>query len=167
MAKTYHDQDADLSLLQAKRVAIIGYGSQGHAHALNLKVSASRSRSASALTPPLPRKRKTSVSKSFPSPKPASGPTSSWSSSPTRPPRRSTTPTSHPTWPPAPRENQELMFAHGFNIRFPTITPPASIDVSLVAPGAPSRRQHSSARRELRSVLFGSASLSEMSRKSE
>src|SRR5580698_6195268 len=39
MAKTYHDQDADLSLIQAKKVAIIGYGSQGHAHALNLKDS--------------------------------------------------------------------------------------------------------------------------------
>src|ERR1700753_2507330 len=39
MTKTYHDQDADLSLIQAKKVAIIGYGSQGHAHSLNLKDS--------------------------------------------------------------------------------------------------------------------------------
>ena len=39
MAKTYHDQDADLSLIQQKKVAVIGYGSQGHAHALNLKDS--------------------------------------------------------------------------------------------------------------------------------
>src|SRR5580704_14071577 len=39
MAKTYHDQDADLSIIQQKKVAIIGYGSQGHAHALNLKDS--------------------------------------------------------------------------------------------------------------------------------
>ena len=39
MAKTYHDQDADLSIIQKKKVAIIGYGSQGHAHALNLKDS--------------------------------------------------------------------------------------------------------------------------------
>ena len=39
MAKAYHDQDADLSLIQAKKVAVIGYGSQGHAHALNLKDS--------------------------------------------------------------------------------------------------------------------------------
>ena len=39
MAKIYHDQDADLSLIQAKKVAMIGYGSQGHAHALNLKDS--------------------------------------------------------------------------------------------------------------------------------
>ena len=39
MPKTYHDHDADLSLIQRKKVAIIGYGSQGHAHALNLKDS--------------------------------------------------------------------------------------------------------------------------------
>src|SRR5262245_36020145 len=39
MAKLYYDQDADLSLIQAKRVAILGYGSQGHAHALNLRDS--------------------------------------------------------------------------------------------------------------------------------
>jgi len=32
MTKTYHDQDADLSLSREKKVAIIGYGSQGHAH---------------------------------------------------------------------------------------------------------------------------------------
>ena len=39
MAKTYHDNEADLALIKAKKVAIIGYGSQGHAHALNLKDS--------------------------------------------------------------------------------------------------------------------------------
>ena len=39
MATTYYDHDADLSLIQAKKVAIIGYGSQGHAHSLNLKDS--------------------------------------------------------------------------------------------------------------------------------
>ena len=39
MATIYYDKDADLSLIQSKNVAIIGYGSQGHAHALNLKDS--------------------------------------------------------------------------------------------------------------------------------
>src|SRR6476619_1416393 len=37
--KVYYDKDADLSLIRGKKVAIIGYGSQGHAHALNLKDS--------------------------------------------------------------------------------------------------------------------------------
>src|SRR5579884_1393981 len=39
MARIYHDDAADLSLIQAKKIAIIGYGSQGHAHALNLRDS--------------------------------------------------------------------------------------------------------------------------------
>ncbi|MBI4627535.1 MAG: NAD(P)-binding domain-containing protein, partial [Candidatus Rokubacteria bacterium] len=38
-AKIYYDQDADLGLLKGKKIAIVGYGSQGHAHALNLKDS--------------------------------------------------------------------------------------------------------------------------------
>lgn len=37
--KVFNDKDADLSLIKGKKVAIIGYGSQGHAHALNLKDS--------------------------------------------------------------------------------------------------------------------------------
>src|SRR5436853_1016280 len=39
MATMYYDKDADLALIQARKVAILGYGSQGHAHALNLKDS--------------------------------------------------------------------------------------------------------------------------------
>ena len=39
-AKVYYDTDADLTLLQGKKLAVIGYGSQGHAHALNLHVTA-------------------------------------------------------------------------------------------------------------------------------
>src|SRR5262249_24976248 len=39
MAKTYYDHDADLTLIQAKKVAIIGYGSQGQSHSLTLKDS--------------------------------------------------------------------------------------------------------------------------------
>ena len=39
MAKIYYDGDADLSIIQNRQVAVIGYGSQGHAHALNLRDS--------------------------------------------------------------------------------------------------------------------------------
>src|SRR5438132_12546193 len=38
-ARIYYDQDADLGLIKRKKIAVIGYGSQGHAHALNLKDS--------------------------------------------------------------------------------------------------------------------------------
>ena len=39
MATIYYDKDADLGLLEGKKIAVIGYGSQGHAHALNLQGS--------------------------------------------------------------------------------------------------------------------------------
>jgi ketol-acid reductoisomerase len=39
MATMFYDRDADLSLIRSKKVAVMGYGSQGHAHALNLKDS--------------------------------------------------------------------------------------------------------------------------------
>ena len=39
MAKVYYDKDADFNLLKGKKIAMLGYGSQGHAHALNLRDS--------------------------------------------------------------------------------------------------------------------------------
>ena len=42
MATLYYDKDADLSLLNGKTIAVIGYGSQGHAHALNAKDSGAK-----------------------------------------------------------------------------------------------------------------------------
>ena len=41
-ARMFYDQDCDLSLLEGKKIAVIGYGSQGHAHAKNLKEPCSR-----------------------------------------------------------------------------------------------------------------------------
>ena len=141
MAKTYHDQDADLALIQAKKVAIIGYGSQGHAHALNLKDSgvdvkvglrgssagiakatsvglevlpvAEAAEWADVIMVLVPDQTAARVYKEIEaglSAKAADG------------------------------SGKTLMFAHGFNIRFRTITPPAGVDVSLVAPKAPGHR---------------------------
>jgi len=42
MATVYYDTDADLGLIQARKVAVLGYGSQGHAHALSLRDSGTR-----------------------------------------------------------------------------------------------------------------------------
>jgi ketol-acid reductoisomerase len=39
VAEIYYDDDADLSIIQGKKVAVVGFGSQGHAHALNLRDS--------------------------------------------------------------------------------------------------------------------------------
>ena len=74
MTKTYHDHDADLTLIQAKKVAIIGYGSQGHAHSLNLKDSGVDVRvGLPATSRSIKKAQKLPASKCFPSPMPPSG----------------------------------------------------------------------------------------------
>jgi ketol-acid reductoisomerase len=136
MATMYYDKDADLDLIRQRRVAIIGYGSQGHAHALNLKdsgvnvcvglasgsSSAEKARSAGlqvatvaeaaewadTIMVLVPDTRQPAVYESSIRPHLAAGKT--------------------------------LMFAHGFNIRFGSIVPPADVDVSMIAPKAPGHR---------------------------
>ena len=136
MAKTYHDADADLSLIQAKKVAIIGYGSQGHAHALNLKDSGVDVRV--GLRPGSPREEKArnagldvlSVAE-----------VSKWADIIMNlTPDQTAASVYHADIAPHMRPDVTLMFAHGFNIRFRTITPPATADVSLVAPKGPGHR---------------------------
>ena len=136
MAKMYYDNDADLSILEDKPIAIIGYGSQGHAHALNLRDSGldvrvglyegSRSwskaedeglevglvsdvsRDSDVIMVLIPDHSQAEVY------------------------RESILPHLLP--------GKTLMFAHGFNIHYKTIQPPDSIDVSMVAPKAPGHR---------------------------
>src|SRR5215469_14516395 len=136
MAKCYYEQDGNLSLLKGKTVAIVGYGSQGHAHALNLRDSGlevvvglpassqSRAKAESAglrvLSPAeaakaadvmmvlVPDHIQGDLYKSDIEPHLAAG--------------------------------KALMFAHGFSIHFKQIVPPASVDVSMIAPKAPGHR---------------------------
>jgi ketol-acid reductoisomerase len=136
MAKTYHDQDADLSLIQKKKVAIIGYGSQGHAHALNLKDSGVEVRVGLPAT-----------SKSIDKAKKAGlevntvGDAAAWADViMILTPDHSQGETYSQDIAPNLKAGKTLMFAHGFNIRFGTIDPPKDIDVSLVAPKAPGHR---------------------------
>ncbi len=141
MAKAYHDQDADLSLIQGKRVAIIGYGSQGHAHALNLKDSGVevkvglRPDSASAKKAEMAGLEVLSVPE-----------VSQWADVIMVLVPDQTAAKVYQEIEPGLQakgsdgEPKTLMFAHGFNIRFRTITPPASVDVSLVAPKGPGHR---------------------------
>src|SRR5579875_2748247 len=136
MAKTYHDQDADLSLIQAKKVAIIGYGSQGHAHALNLKDSGVDVRV--GLRPESPnaeRARKAGLVVG------TVAEVSKWADVIMNlTPDQTAAKVYHADIEPNLAPGKTLMFAHGFNIRFRTITPPAVVDVSLVAPKAPGHR---------------------------
>ena len=135
MAKTYHDADADLSLIQNKKVAIIGYGSQGHAHALNLKDSGVdvriglRAGSAGAKKAELVGLQVMSVADA-----------SAWADTIMVLVPDQTAAAVYKEIEPGLTAGKTLMFAHGFNIRFRTINPPADVDVSLVAPKSPGHR---------------------------
>ena len=136
MAKTYHDQDADLSLIQSKKVAIIGYGSQGHAHALNLKDSGVDVRV--GLRPNSPNAKKATLAGLHVG---SVAEVSAWADVIMNlTPDQTAAKVYHDEIAPNMKPNVTLMFAHGFNIRFRTITPPPTVDVSLVAPKAPGHR---------------------------
>ncbi|MCM0593058.1 MAG: ketol-acid reductoisomerase [Gloeotrichia echinulata IR180] len=133
MARMYYDTDANLDLFTGKTVAIIGYGSQGHAHALNLKDSgvnvivglypgsksvakaeaagltvknvADAANAADVIMILLPDEVQKAVYKNEIEPN--------------------------------LEEGNVLAFAHGFNIHFGQVVPPANIDVVMVAPKGP------------------------------
>lgn len=133
MARMYYDEDADLNLLKGKKIAIIGYGSQGHAHALNLKdsgldvvvglyegsKSAERARqdgltvlnvddaceSADIIMILIPDEKQSKVYKE--------------------------------SIEKHLKPGNALVFAHGFNIHFHQIVPPEYVDVFMVAPKGP------------------------------
>jgi ketol-acid reductoisomerase len=136
MATLYYDKDADLSLLNGKTIAVIGYGSQGHAHALNATDSGanviiglhegSKSKAKAeadglkVFSPAEATKQADVVMILVPDTKQAElyqtdiGPNL--------------------------KAGAMLMFAHGFNIHFNEIKPPANVDVTMVAPKAPGHR---------------------------
>ena len=136
MATIYYDKDTDLAIVRGKKVAVIGYGSQGHAHALNLKDSgvdvrvglhsASRSRvkvEADGL-------QVGSVAE-----------VSEWAdvtmvlAPDTKQPK-----IYKEEIEPGLKGGNTLMFAHGFSIHYKTIVPPEDVDVSMIAPKAPGHR---------------------------
>jgi ketol-acid reductoisomerase len=136
MAKTYHDADADLSLIQSKKIAIIGYGSQGHAHALNLKDSGVDVRV--GLRPGSPNAKKAELAGLVVG---SVAEVSAWADVIMNlTPDQTAAKVYHADIAPHLGPGKTLMFAHGFNIRFRTITPPDFVDVSLVAPKSPGHR---------------------------
>ncbi len=136
MANLYYDKDANLSLIQGKKVAIIGYGSQGHAHALNLRDSGvSVCVGLPANSPSRAKAEKDGVTVKPPAEATAWADVIMILAPDTRQPKlykESIEP--HLT------AGKTLMFAHGFNIRFGAIQPPKNVDVSMIAPKAPGHR---------------------------
>ena len=76
--RVYYDRDADVNLIKAKKVAIIGFGSQGHAHAQNIRDSGATDVVIGLRRVGPPRRPKRPASRFSPRPRPRSGPTSSW-----------------------------------------------------------------------------------------
>jgi len=132
-AKTYYNDDADLQFLTDKTVAILGYGSQGHAHALNLKESGinvvvglrdgSSSRAEAekegleVVSPADAAKRGDIVMVLIPDQYQAD--------------------VYENAIKPNLSEGNVLAFAHGFNIHFDQIQPPSEVDVFMIAPKSP------------------------------
>ena len=136
MAQLFYDKDADLSRLEGKTVAILGFGSQGHAHALNLANSGinvvvglrpeSSSRAAAeeqglTVMDPADACRQADVIMMLV-------------------PDTEQAQVYEASVAPHLEEGNTLMFAHGFNIRYGQIQPPAFVDVSMVAPKSPGHR---------------------------
>src|ERR1700740_128293 len=136
MANLYYDNSSDLSLIQAKKVAIVGYGSQGHAHALNLRDSRVAVRvglpegSASRA-----KASKEGLTVNTPAQAAAWADVIMILAPDTKQPKLY-----HDAIEPHLTPGKTLMFAHGFNIRFGAITPPKTVDVSMIAPKAPGHR---------------------------
>jgi ketol-acid reductoisomerase len=133
MATIYYEKDANLDLIKGKKVAIIGYGSQGHAHALNLKDSGvdvrvglqpgskSKAKAEGAglrvVTPAEAAKEADVVMILAPD----QTQKKIWDDEVAK----------------GMTKGKALLFAHGFNIHYGQIRPPADVDVLLVAPKGP------------------------------
>ena len=136
MATLYYDNSTSLDLIRQRKVAVIGYGSQGHAHALNLHDSGV------AVTVGLPaasQSRKKALADGLRVTDVAEA--AAWADvvmlltpDTTQPAiyRDAIAPTLGP--------GKTLLFAHGFNIRFGTIAPPPEVDVAMIAPKSPGHR---------------------------
>ncbi|GHD08288.1 ketol-acid reductoisomerase [Zhihengliuella salsuginis] len=133
MTELYYDDDADLSIIQGKKVAVIGYGSQGHAHSLNLRDSGVDVRVGL-------KEGSTSRAKAEEEGLTVGTPAevSAWADvvvvlAPDQVQRHLYANDIAANL----KDGDALVFGHGFNIRFGYITAPDGVDVILVAPKAP------------------------------
>ncbi|WP_066516791.1 ketol-acid reductoisomerase [Curtobacterium ammoniigenes] len=145
MTDIVYDADADLEIIQGKKVAVIGYGSQGHAHALNLRDSGVEVR-VGLLEGSKSRQKAEEAGFTVLTP----GEATAWADvvvilTPDQVQRIVYRDEIEPNL----AEGKALVFGHGFNIRFGYITAPESVDVILVAPKGPGhtvRREYEAGR---------------------
>jgi ketol-acid reductoisomerase len=132
-ATVYYEKDADRSIILAKKVAIIGYGSQGHAHALNLKESGAQVVIGLREGSKSKAKAEAAGLKVM-----GMGEAAKWANV-----IMMTVPDTEQKAiydefiRPNLRKGKALAFAHGFNIRFKRIRPPKTVDVIMIAPKGP------------------------------
>jgi len=133
VATIYYEKDAERSALEGQKVAVLGFGSQGHAHALNLKDSGHDVRVGLR-----------EGSKSWPKAEaaglrvlPTADAVAEADVVMILLPDTSQAKVYETDVAPNLKDGDMLMFAHGFNIHFGTISPPAGIDVTMIAPKGP------------------------------
>ncbi len=136
MATMYYDKDADLALIRSKKVAVVGFGSQGHAHALNMSDSGVTVRIGLR-----PGSRSADKARAAGLTVVSVADAAAWADvimilAPDTEQARVYQESIAPHLAPG----KALFFAHGFNIHFGTITPPPTIDVAMVAPKSPGHR---------------------------
>ena len=132
-ARMYYDADADPAALQGQKIAILGYGSQGHAHALNLRDSGYDVRVG---LPETSKSRAAAEAEGLRVLNPAEASAEADVIMVLIPDTRQRA-LYDTAIAPNLKPGDMLMFAHGFNIRYELIHPPAGVDVSMVAPKGP------------------------------
>ena len=136
MAKRFYEKDGSLAALEGKTVAIIGYGSQGHAHALNLRDSGIN---VCVGLPPTSKSRAKAESAGLTVVTPAEAAAKA-DFIMILVPDHIQADLYNSDIAPSMGPGKTLMFAHGFNVHFGFIKVPAGVDVSMVAPKAPGHR---------------------------
>jgi ketol-acid reductoisomerase len=138
MPTIFYDRDADINLIKSKKVAIVGYGSQGHAHALNLKDSGVEVRVGLA-----PTSKRIATAQAAGLTVGSVSEVAAWCDvlmmlAPDTAQAAIWKDSVQAQFPAG--SGKTLMFAHGFNIHYGTIVPPPGIDISLIAPKSPGHR---------------------------
>ena len=133
MAEIYYDDDADLGLIQSRKVAVLGYGSQGHAHALSLRDSGVDVRVG---LPEGSKSRAKAEQEGLRVVTPAEAAAEADLIMVLAPDTVQRTLYEQDVAP-SLKDGDALFFGHGLNIRFGLITPPAGVDVAMVAPKGP------------------------------